>query len=130
MELENKLAKLLFEKSLLAHKAFGPGIFESVYEEVLSHELRKCGIAFERQKKIDVFYDGLFLDKCFYADLIIENTLLVEIKSVKSIEPVFLKQDLTYLRLTELKLGVLINFNEVLLKDGFRRVINTPNYHL
>lgn len=102
----------------------GPGLFESVYEEVLCHELGKEGLLFERQKSIPVVWEGIKLDQGFRADIIIDKKLILEIKSVEKIAKVHHKQLLTYLKLTNIKLGLLINFNESLIKNGIQRVVN------
>ncbi|HEY1021279.1 MAG TPA: GxxExxY protein [Flavisolibacter sp.] len=99
-------------------------MFESVYEEVLAYELEKQGILAERQVAIPVRYDGLTMEVGFKADLVVDREVIVEIKSVEAIKPVFKKQVLTYLRLTGYKIGLLINFNEELVKNGITRLIN------
>ena len=102
----------------------GPGLLESVYETVLEHELLKRGLSAERQRTIPIQYDGLFFDEGFRADIIVENCVIVELKSVETIVPVHKKQLLTYLRLTDKKLGLLINFGSALIKDGIYRIVN------
>lgn len=121
---ENELAQLLVNLGMRVHGALGPGLLESVYEECLCYELRKENIAFKQQKRIPIYYDGIILESPLRLDLIIEDKLIVEIKSVKKIEPIHLAQTLTYLRLTNCKLALLINFNTSLFKYGVRRVIN------
>lgn len=103
---------------------WGLGLLESVYEEIMYYELLKAGLSVERQKGIPVFWDDLKMDLGFRADLIVENKLIIEIKSVENIAPVHPKQLLTYLKITELKLGLLINFNDKLIKDGIKRIVN------
>jgi GxxExxY protein len=102
----------------------GPGLFESVYEEILAFELIKEGLYVSRQQAIPVIWNEIKMEIGFRADLIIENKVLIEIKSVESIAPVHQKQVLTYLKLTDIKLGLLINFNEALIKDGITRIVN------
>ncbi len=106
------------------HSALGPGLLESVYEKALAYELKKSGFIVEVQKGIPVMYDGISLDEGFKADIIVNGKIIIELKSVKKIEDIHLKQLLTYLKLANIKLGLLINFNEVLLKNGIKRIIN------
>lgn len=106
------------------HVTLGPGLLESVYEMALSHELRKRGFRVERQVPIPVEYDGQRVDEGFRADLVVENKVVVELKSVEELHPVHPKQLLTYLRLGGFRLGLLINFNVPKIKEGFHRVAN------
>ena len=121
---ENELAKVVVDAAFKVHSALGPGLLESVYEVVLAHELRGRGLRVERQVPISIVYDGLILDEAFRADLLVENLLIVEIKSTESSPPVHKKQLLTYLRLSGHKLGLLINFGAPLIKDGITRLVN------
>jgi GxxExxY protein len=102
----------------------GPGLLESVYEEIMFFELINQGLKVEKQKAIPVIWDNLKMELGFRADLIVENKVIVELKSVETIAPVHPKQLLTYLKITGLKLGLLINFNEKLIKDGITRIVN------
>ncbi len=122
---ENELAKIALDLCFKIHKLYGPGLFESVYEEIVCYELGKMNIAFERQKAIPLVHEEVKLDAGFRADLILENKLLVEFKSVEAVADVHYKQVQTYLKLTDLKLGILVNFNVALLRDGIKRIINT-----
>ena len=122
---ENELSKIVLDISFRIHKLYGPGLFESVYEEIFCYELVKENIAFERQKAIPLVHQTIKLDAGFRADLIAENKLLVEFKSVEVLADIHYKQVQTYLKLANLKLGLLINFNVVYLKDGIKRIINT-----
>ena len=106
------------------HVKLGPGLLESAYEVVLTHELRKRGLSVARQQTIPLVYDELRLDEGFRADLIVNDHVLIELKSVETIHPVHKKQLLTYLRLSGRRLGLLINFGEALIKDGITRVVN------
>lgn len=125
---ENELAKTIVDVAFQIHKQLGPGLLESVYEAVMLHELRKRGLTVEYQVPIPVTWDGLQLEIGFRADLIVERCLIVELKSIEQINPVHKKQLLTYLRLTDCRLGLLINFNIELIKDGISRVVNgLPN---
>jgi GxxExxY protein len=122
---ENELAKIALDLCFKIHKLYGPGLFESVYEEIVCYELGKMNIPFERQKAIPLVHEEVKLDAGFRADLILENKLLVEFKSVEAVADVHYKQVQTYLKLTDLKLGILVNFNVALLRDGIKRIINT-----
>jgi len=121
---ENDLSGLIVDICLNIHKKLGPGLFESTYEEILVYELSNNGISFSRQVPIPVFWKNIKMNIGFRADLIIENKLILEIKSTEHLAPVHYKQLLTYLKLTDIRLGLLINFNEALIKDGIRRVVN------
>lgn len=121
---ENELAKVIVNTCYDIHVELGPGLLESVYEEILYFELTSQGYKVERQKPIPVFWKEIKMDIGFRADLIVENKVVVELKSVELVAPVHPKKLLTYLRLTKLKLGLLINFNEALIKDGITRVVN------
>lgn len=121
---ENELASIVVDKCLAIHKKLGPGLFEHIYESILSYELTKCGISVERQVPIPVLWEDLVIDGSFRADLILEKKLIIELKSVERTAPVHKKQLLTYLRVSGLKLGLLINFGSPLMRDGIERVIN------
>ncbi len=121
---ENDIAKTIVDTAFKVHKALGPGLFESVYETVMAHEIEGRGLAVERQKAIPIKYDGMHFDEGFRADLIVADKMIVELKSVETISPVHKKQLLTYLRLADMRLGLLINFGENLIKDGIVRVVN------
>lgn len=124
IEQVNALTSQIIEAAIKVHNELGPGLFESVYEEVLAYELIKRKLAIDRQKTIPVFYEQIKMEVGFRADLIVGSSVLVEIKSIDCIAPVHKKQVLTYLRLTGLKIGLLLNFNEELLKNGITRLIN------
>jgi GxxExxY protein len=121
---ENEISKIIVNTSYNIHCKLGPGLLESVYEEILYYELQKFGFVVKRQKAIPVIWKELEMKLGFRADLIVENKVIVELKSVETIAPVHPKQLLTYLKLTGLKLGLLINFNENLIKDGITRIVN------
>lgn len=125
IKLENDLSKVVLDTCFKIHKLYGPGLFESVYEELVCYELEKQRVFFERQKPIPLVHETVKLEAGFRADVIIEKVLLVEFKSVETIADVHYKQVQTYLKLTGLKLGLLINFNSALLKEGIKRIINT-----
>ncbi|MCX6184927.1 MAG: GxxExxY protein [Flavobacterium psychrophilum] len=121
---ENEIAKIIVNVSYRIHNRLGPGLLESVYEAILCHELIKEGLNVERQKAIPVKWEDVYLDVGFRADIIVEEKVIIELKSVEKIVPVHLKQLLTYTRVTNIKLGLLINFNEALIKNGIKRVAN------
>lgn len=121
---ENEISGMLIGFFLRVHKSLGPGLLESVYEEAICYELVKAGVAFTRQQEIRVMYDGVMLEKGFKSDIIVMDKVIVEIKSVEILNPVHYKQLLTYLRLTDTRLGLLVNFNVDLIKNGIHRVIN------
>jgi GxxExxY protein len=120
---ENELAKIAVDICYKIHTTLGPGLLESVYEAAFAYELDKRGIAYTRQQGIVAHYEDTVLDVGFRADIIMENKLLVELKSVKNIEKVHHKTVLTYLKLNEIKLALLVNFNVNLIKDGIHRKI-------
>ncbi|MBP4141297.1 GxxExxY protein [Flavobacterium sp. P4023] len=121
---ENEISKIVFESALKIHKVLGPGLLESAYEECLFYELKKSGLKVEKQKQLPLVYEEVRLDVGYRIDIIIEDKFIVEIKSVEALTDVHLAQLLTYLKLSNCKLGLLINFNVSLLKNGVRRVIN------
>jgi GxxExxY protein len=120
----NAITGNIIDAAIKVHKVLGPGLFESVYEEVLAYELIKRSMLVERQVAIPVQYEEVKMDVGFRADLLVEKEIIVEIKSIESIRPVHKKQVITYLRLTNHKIGLLINFNEELLKNGITRLFN------
>lgn len=121
---EDEISKIVFEAALKVHKTLGPGLLESTYEECLFYELKKYDLFVEKQKPLPLIYEEVKLDIGYRLDIIIENKFIVEIKSVEALNDVHLAQLLTYLKLSDCKLGLLINFNVKLLKEGVRRVIN------
>jgi GxxExxY protein len=123
MKNENNLSGIILNKAFKVHTELGPGLLESVYEECLFTELLNDGISVERQKEISVVYGGRILEKSFRADLIVENKIIVEIKSIEAFNEVHIAQILTYLKFTKLNLGLLLNFNVRSLKEGIKRVI-------
>ncbi len=121
---ENEIAKIVVDSCYQIHTRLGPGLLESVYETLLEYELKKRGLAVQRQVGIPIVYDEVRFDEGFRADLIVENKVILELKSVEQTAPVHCKQVLTYLKLSELKLGLLINFGSPLIKDGITRLVN------
>ncbi len=122
--MENYLAKVIVDACFHIHVELGPGLFESLYEEVLHYELCKQGFLVKRQYPVPVIWDDTEMDLGFRADLIVEDLVLIELKSVRALDPVHKKQVLTYLKLTGFKLGLLINFNEALIKNGITLIVN------
>jgi GxxExxY protein len=121
---ENELARVVFNCGLKVHRELGPGLLESVYEECLYHELKQLNLNVKRQKEIPIYYKNVKLESGFRADIVINDKLLLELKSVESVSSVHLAQIITYLKMSKIKLGLLINFNEMLFKNGIQRVIN------
>jgi len=121
---ENELGTIIVDEAVRIHKALGPGLLEIVYEAVLARRLEKRGLIVERQKPVSIEFEGEHFDEGFRADLIVNGSVIIELKSVEKVSPVHKKQLLTYLRLTDLKVGYLLNFGDVLMKDGIRRIIN------
>ena len=121
---ENEIAKIIVDVAYKIHVALGPGLLESVYESAMAHDLHKRGLGVMRQVSIPVNYDGIFLDEGFRADLIVNNLVIVELKSVEGVQQVYFKQLMTYLKLSNKRLGLLINFNVALIKNGITRIVN------
>ncbi len=121
---ENGIGTIIVDEAVRIHKALGPGLLEIVYEAVLARRLKKRGLVVERQKPVSIEFEGEHFDEGFRADLIVNGLVIIELKSVEKVSPVHKKQLLTYLRLTDLKVGYLLNFGDVLMKDGIRRIIN------
>ena len=122
-----QVATIVVNTAFMLHQDIGPGLLESVYEAIFASMIAGQGLLVERQKPVTIFYRGLVLDEGFRLDLLIDGQLVVELKSVEKLLPVHPKQLLTYLRLMNLPLGLLINFGAPLLKDGLKRVVN--NHH-
>lgn len=120
----NEITSTIIDESIYIHRNVGPGLFESVYEELLSYRLIKRGLRIERQKAVPVIFEEVKMDIGFRADLIVENKVLVEIKSVEALVNIASMQTLTYLRVTGISIGLLINFNVEKLKDGVKRIAN------
>lgn len=121
---ENEIAEVVIDIGFHIHRKWGPGLLETAYEELMVHHLRANGFFVEQQKEIPFEEDGVKLTAGFRADIIVEKKLIIELKSIERLAPVHGKILLTYLRLTNLKLGLLMNFGEAFLKDGIKRVIN------
>ena len=121
---ENEIAKIVVDVAYHIHRKLGPGLLESVYAAVLLYELRKRGLKVEPEVAVPVIWEDVKLEIGFRADLIVENMVVLELKSVEQVAPVHKKQLLTYLRLADCRLGLLINFGAELIKDGISRVVN------
>ena len=122
---ENELSRVIIEAAIEVHRHLGPGLLESIYEDALTHELTQAHqLRIERQKEIPVFYKGKPMGKGFRADLIVNEKVIVELKSVEELNPVHFKTLLSYLKLSDMRLGLLLNFNEEVLRNGIRRVVN------
>lgn len=121
---ENAIAKEIVDAAFPIHMALGPGLLESVYDAVLAYELGRRGLRTVRQQPIPVIYAAIRIDTGFRADLVVEDKVIVEVKSVEILAPVHKQQLLTYLRLADKRLGLLINFHVALIKDGITRIVN------
>ena len=121
---ENELSGKIIGAAIEVHRILGAGLLESAYEECLCHEFSINNIPFERQVQIPVLYKGIKLDCCYRADIIVDKKVIVELKSIAAIEPIHEAQMLTYLKLSGLKLGLLLNFNVPLMKAGIKRLVN------
>ena len=120
----NEIARIIIDTAMEIHRRLGPGLLESVYTVILAHELRKKGLSVEKEVPIPVKWDRIEMEVGFRADLIVENMVIVELKSVEKVAAVAKKVLLTYLRLADKRLGLILNFGEELLKDGISRVVN------
>jgi GxxExxY protein len=121
---ENPISKEVVDAAFKIHTKLGPGLLESVYEVILTHELKKRGLRVQRQLPVPIIWDDIRFEEGYRLDLMVEDKVLVEIKSVEKIDPVHKKQLLTYLRLMDKRLGLLINFNEEVIRTGITRVVN------
>lgn len=121
---ENEIGKIIVDAAVALHKELGPGLLETVYEVILAHELRREGLSVERQVSIPIEYRGIKFDEGFRIDILVEDKVIIELKSVETLSRAHKKQVLTYLRLSGCKLGYLLNFGPALMKDGISRIIN------
>lgn len=121
---ENGISKHIFDCALKVHKSLGPGLLESAYEECLFYELKKTGLKVEKQKPLPLVYEEVKLEIGYRVDMLVENKVIIEIKSVDALNDIHLAQVLTYLKLSNCKLGILVNFNVTLIKNGVKRVVN------
>jgi GxxExxY protein len=121
---ENEISYLVIGAAIELHKSLGPGLLESVYEVALARDLQQLGLKVDRQKGMSFVYKDFVFDRGFRIDLLVENKLIIELKSVEYLMPVHFSQTLTYLKLSNRKLGLLINFNSAVLRNGVHRVVN------
>ena len=121
---ENEIATKIIGAAIEVHKQLGPGLLESTYESCLVYELRQMGLEVQQQLALPVLYKEVKLEAGYRIDVLVENKVIIEIKSVEALADIHTAQLLTYLKLKDLKLGLLINFNEVLLKNGLKRIVN------
>src|ERR1700730_14336438 len=119
---ENEIARIVVDICYKIHKQYGPGLFESVYEEIFCYELTKKGLLHTRRQFIQLIHEEIKMGVAFRADIIIDNKVITELKSIELLAPIHYKQLITHLRLTKLKLGLLVNFNVALIKDGIHRI--------
>lgn len=124
---ENEIASIVINCAIIVHKELGPGLLETIYERCLIYELEKEGLFIEHQKKIPVNYKGINFELGFRSDLIINKKVIFELKTVETLNSIHLAQILSYLKLTQLKLGIILNFNTNLMKYGIKRVVNELN---
>lgn len=117
------IAKKVIDAAYVVHKELGPGLLEKIYEICFCYELSKRGLKYKRQLKIPIVYDGKILDESFRIDILVEDQIICELKAVTEMNPVYEAQVLTYMKLTNKRLGFLINFNVPLIKDGIKRII-------
>lgn len=121
---ENEISKIVFEEALYIHKTIGPGMLESAYAYCLRYRLVNRGLAVKTEVAVPLIFEQINLECGYRADIVIENKVVLEIKSIESIAPIHLAQTLTYLRFLNIKLGMILNFNSVLMKDGVKRIVN------
>lgn len=121
---ENEIGRIIVDRAVRLHIALGPGLLETVYEVLLAHQIQKAGLKVKRQVSIPIEFEGIRFDEGFRADMVVEDKVIIELKSVESVNKAHKKQVLTYLKLTSMKLGYLLNFGEAVMKDGIHRIIN------
>lgn len=121
---ENEISKNIVDCCYRIHNTLGPGLYESVYEEIMAYELSKLDLYIQKQKALPVYYEDVKMEVGYRADIVVENKVIIEIKSIEALAPVHYKQLLTYLKVSGCKLGLLINFNVALIKEGIHRVVN------
>jgi GxxExxY protein len=121
---ENEISKIVYEEAIYLHKSIGPGMLESAYVYCLRYRLVNRGLAIKTEVAIPLVFEQIHLECGYRADVVIENKVVLEIKSIEAIAPIHISQTLTYLRFLNIKLGMILNFNTVLMKDGIKRVVN------
>ena len=120
---EDKVARSIVHCAYEVHRRLGPGLLESVYEACFCYELNKQGVQYRRQVAVPIVYDGVRFEECLRLDVLVEDLVVCELKSVEAMNPIFLAQILSHMKLSDKRLGLLINFNVILIKNGIRRVI-------
>ncbi|UPQ80834.1 GxxExxY protein [Flavobacterium azooxidireducens] len=125
---EERIAKIIVNSAYQVHKKLGPGLLEKIYEACLAYELEKAGLKVKRQIDLPIIYDELYFDEGLRLDLYVEESIIIEIKAVDIVNPIWKAQLISHLKLTQNQLGFLINFNVPLIKDGIKRYIYTKNY--
>ena len=121
---ENEISAIVLNEAIHIHRSIGPGMLESAYQHCLQHRLIKNGLQVRNEVPVPLVFEDVKLECGYRADLIIDNKVVVEVKSIDAIAPIHLAQTLTYLRLLNLKLGIVLNFNSILMKDGIKRIVN------
>jgi GxxExxY protein len=121
---ENEISKIIVEEAIYIHKSIGPGMLESAYAQCLAYRLNNRDLAVRTEVAVPLIFEEVKLECGYRADLVIENKVVIEVKSIEAIAPIHLAQTLTYLRFLNLKLGMLLNFNSLLMKEGIKRVVN------
>ncbi len=121
---ENEISRIIVEEAIHIHKSIGPGMLESAYVHCLAYRLAKRSLHIKREVPVPLIFEDVKLECGYRADIVVENIVIIEIKSIEAITPIHLAQTLTYLRFLHLKLGMLLNFNSVLMKEGIKRVVN------
>lgn len=121
---ENEISKIVVEEAIFIHKSIGPGMLESAYVHCLAYRLTKRGLSVRMQVPVPLIFEEVMLECGYRADIVIDNKVVIEVKSTEAIAPIHAAQTLTYLRFLNLKLGLVLNFNSVLMKDGIKRVVN------
>jgi len=124
----NVITARIISSAMKVHSQVGPGVLESVYRKCLQHELAKTGMNVRSEVALPVIYDGIYLESGYRADLLVENTVIVELKCVESVLPIHKAQLLTYLRLADMPVGLLLNFNVVHMREGISRILNTRRH--
>jgi len=121
---EDEISNLVINSAIKVHKAIGPGLLESAYEACLFYELNKSNLDVRKQVPLPLQYEGVFIDCAYRADIIVNNKVIIEIKAIKKLDDIHFSQLLSYLKISKMKLGLLINFNETTLIQGLKRVVN------
>lgn len=124
MKTEDEIVMIILDEAVAIHRNIGPGMFESVYSSCLCYALQKRGLSIRKEMPVPLIYDGIKFECGFRADIVVENKVIIEVKNIEAIADIHIAQTLTYIRLLNLRLGLILNFKSVLMKDGIRRVVN------